>query len=115
MNKENLAAELVCLLDVASLPPDVAPLKAKIESYFIAGSARIDLIAKVMDLDNDMGGYLFDIPVLNKTRDTIRDLGKSPGMKEGYFDQGSFVRSFVFLRFFFCPPQSVKTTITQPL
>lgn len=86
MNKENFAAELVCLFEVASLQPDVALLKARIESFFIAGSARVDLIANVMDLDNDMGGYNFDIPVLNETKKAIIDLGKSPGMKEVYLD-----------------------------
>ena len=105
MNKENLAAELVCLLDVASLPPDVAPLKAKIESFFIAGSARIDLIAKVMDLDNDMGGYLFDIPVLNDTRDAIVELGKSAGMKRSSLITA--VRQVVFFSYLLWCSRSV--------
>ena len=80
MNKETFAAELVCLLDVASLQSKVAVIKAEIESFFIAGSARIDLIAKVMDLDNDIGGYDFDIPVLIDTEKAITDIGKSPGI-----------------------------------
>ena len=71
---------MVCLLDVASLQSKVAVIKAEIESFFIAGSARIDLIAKVMDLDNDIGGYNFDIPVLIDTEKAITDIGKSPGI-----------------------------------
>ena len=79
MNKEQFAAELVCLLDVASRPQDVAGLKALIESFFIEGAARIDLIGKVMDLDNDIGGYLFDIPLLQKTEDAIANAGQGQG------------------------------------
>ena len=79
MNQETFAAELVCLLDVASLASDAALLKAKIESFFIAGSARIDLIAKVMDLDNDIGGDNFDIQVLQDTEKAMNDISKSPG------------------------------------
>ena len=74
--KETLAAELVCLLDVASMPQDVAGLRQQIESFFIAGAARIDLIGKVMDLDNDIGGYNFDIPLLENTKKSIADVGK---------------------------------------
>ena len=89
MNKETFAAELVCLLGVASLESDVADLKAEIESFFIAGSARIDLIAKVMDLDNDIGGYNFDIPVLEDTEDAIAQIGESPGTIAICFDEGN--------------------------
>ena len=85
MNKETFAAELVCLLDVASLASDVAVLKAEIESFFIAGSARIDLIAKVMNLDNDIGGYNFDIPVLQDTEKAITDISTSPGSTVVFF------------------------------
>ena len=79
MNKEKLAAELVCLLDVASRPQDIAEFKQVMESFFIAGTARIDLIAKVMDLDNDIGGYDFDIELLKETQKTIEDIGKTQG------------------------------------
>jgi len=79
MNKETFAAELVCLLEVASRPQDIADFKAHIESFFIAGSARIDLIGKVIDLDNDIGGYNFDIPLLEKTQKAIADVSKSEG------------------------------------
>ena len=70
LNKETLAEELVCLLDVAALPQDVASFKRLIESFFIAGAARIDLIGEVMDLDNEIGGYNFDIPLLEETEKT---------------------------------------------
>ena len=81
MNKETLASELVCLLDVASRPQDVAGLRQHIETFFIAGAARIDLIGKVMDLDNDIGGYNFDIPLLENTKKSITDIGKPVGKK----------------------------------
>jgi len=81
MNKEAFAAELVCLLDVASRPQDIAGLKAEIESFFIVGSTRIDLIAKVMDLDNDIGTYNFDIPLLEKTQKSINEVTISAGKK----------------------------------
>ena len=81
MNKEKLASKLVCLLDVASRPQDTADLQEVIESFFIAGAARVDLIAKVMDLDNDIGGYNFDIPLLEETQKAIADIGKPTGKK----------------------------------
>jgi len=84
MNKETIAEELVCLLDVASRPQDVAGLKAKIASFFIVASVRIDLIAKIMDLDNDIGTYNFDIPLLDKTRREIKSIAQSPGMTTSY-------------------------------
>ena len=66
---------------MAALPQDVAGFKRLIESFFIAGAARIDLIGEVMDLDNEIGGYNFDIPLLEETEKTIRDIGR-PGGKE---------------------------------
>ena len=85
MNKEKFAAELVCLLDVASRPQDTADLKAQIESFFIVGSVRVDLIGKVMDIDNEIGGYNFGIPLLEKTEKSIADISKSPGIKFFHF------------------------------
>ena len=79
MNKETFAHELVCLLDVASRPQDIAEFKAEIEIFFIAGAARIDLIGKVMDLDNDIGGYIFDIPLLEETENAIAEADEQPG------------------------------------
>ena len=84
INKEQLAAELVCLLDVASRPQDTAELQAEIESFFIAASVRIDLIAKVTDLDNDIGGYNFDIPLLDETQKAINDVENSKGVQITY-------------------------------
>ena len=59
----------MCLLDEHSKPSLTADLKAEIESYFLVGSSRIDMIAKCVDIDNEIGGYNFDIPVL---KDTVR-------------------------------------------
>ena len=72
INKEKFASELVCLLDDNSLPQDVAVFKQLLESFFIAGAARIDLIAEIMNLDNDIGGYNFDIPLLDQTEQAIK-------------------------------------------
>ena len=80
ISKEKLAADLNCLLGEASRPRDVAALKAEIESYFIVGGARIDMIGKVMELDNNIGTYNFDIPLLEKTEKGIIAAGKSKGI-----------------------------------
>lgn len=82
MNKESLANQLVCMLDVNSMPGDqfIAEFKRLIESFFIAGAQRIDLIGKVMDIDNAIGGHNYDIPVLEETQDTIRNLGQTEGI-----------------------------------
>lgn len=79
MNKEGLAADLVCLLEERSLPTNKAKFQEQIERFFIAGAARIDLIAKVIDLDNDIGGYNFDIPNLEETTNEIESLSNSAG------------------------------------
>ncbi|XP_078356917.1 uncharacterized protein LOC144641766 isoform X1 [Oculina patagonica] len=79
MNKAGLAADLVCMLEERSLPRNKAKLEAQIERFFIAGSARIDLIAKVIDLDNDIGGYNFNIRNLNETANDIEKLFDSDG------------------------------------
>ena len=68
MNKETFAKELVCLVAVSN----TRNLELEIEKYFIAGTARIDLIAKVMDLDNDIGGLTFDIRILNNAENAIK-------------------------------------------
>ena len=78
MNREGIAADLVCMLEEAS-PPDNAKFEAQIANFFIAGSARIDLIAKVMDLDNDIQGFDFDILNLEETVNEIESIGNSPG------------------------------------
>ena len=80
MNKEELTKELVCLLDEESQPDDVAEFKQLVESFFIAGAARIDLIAEIMNLDNDIiGGYNFDIPLLAQTEKAIKDATTTKG------------------------------------
>ena len=78
-NKEGLAADLVCLLEESSLPRNRAKFPEQIERLFIAGSARIDLIAKVTDFDNAIGGYDFDIPNLEDTSDTLQSLSQTGG------------------------------------
>ena len=79
MNKEKFASELVCLLDDNSVPQDVAVFKQLLESFFIAGAARIDLIAEIMNLDNDIGGYNFDIPLLDQTERAIKEATTTKG------------------------------------
>ena len=74
MNKEGLAADLVCMVEERSLPRNVAKFQEHIERFFIAGAARIDLIAKVIDLDNQIGGYNFDIPNLQETANELQSL-----------------------------------------
>ena len=49
------------------------------ESFFIAGAARIDLIAESMNLDNDIGGYKFDIPLLAQTKKAIEVATQTKG------------------------------------
>jgi len=79
MNKAELATELVCLLDVASRPQDVAELKQLIEQFFSYGAARIVLIGKVMDLDNEIWSYNFDIPILEETEESLQTLHGTTG------------------------------------
>lgn len=79
MNKEGLAADLVCMLDERSLPRNKAKFEEQIARFFIAGAARIDLIAKVTDLDNDIGGKNFDIFNLEETSNGIESLSESGG------------------------------------
>lgn len=74
MNKEGLAADLVCMVEERSLPRNVAKFQEQIERFFIAGAARIDLIAKVIDIDNQIGGYNFDIPNLQETANELQSL-----------------------------------------
>ncbi|KAL9956907.1 hypothetical protein ACROYT_G038462 [Oculina patagonica] len=76
MNKEGLAKDLVCLLELAN---DVqqAKLNQMIENFFIAASTRIDLIAKVLDLDNDIGTFNFDIENLAETENQLSSLGEA--------------------------------------
>ena len=80
MNKEEFAADLVCLLEEGT-PRNVARLKAEIESYFVLGAALINMIAKVMDLDNSIGGHNFDVPLLHQTERAIAEFSQPEGMR----------------------------------
>ena len=80
MNKEGLTADLVCLLEGRLPEHKTAKLKQQIERFFIAGAARIDLIAKVIDLDNDIGGHNFNIPNLEETANKLESLSNSEGI-----------------------------------
>ena len=79
INNEGLLADLVCLLDV-DLPPHVtATFKSEIEKFFIDGGTRIDLIAQVMELDNNIGTYNYDIANLKGTQKQIQAVNKAKG------------------------------------
>ena len=79
MNKEGLAKDLVCMLDERLLPSDTAAFKELIANFFIAGAARIDLIAKIIDIDNDIGTYDYDITNLEETANALESINNSPG------------------------------------
>ncbi len=79
LNKEGLAADLVCLLEERLAPHQTARFKEEIERFFINGATRIDLISRIMDLDNDIGTYNFDIGNLRETANQIRTIGNSKG------------------------------------
>lgn len=72
---------MVCLLEEASRPRDVVIFEQMMESFFTVGASRIDLIGKVMDLDNEIGGYNFDIPLLEDTEEAITQLGRAEGKR----------------------------------
>ena len=78
MKKEKLSAELVCLFE-NSREIDVAEFQAELESFFAVGAARIDLIAILLELDNQIGGDMYDIKVVEDTKKAIVDAGRSPG------------------------------------
>lgn len=80
-NSQGFAADMVCLLEEATRPRDVALFKQMMESFFTVGASRIDLIGKVMDLDNEIGGYNFDIPLLENTEATITKVGQAGGKR----------------------------------
>ncbi|KAL9958424.1 hypothetical protein ACROYT_G035436 [Oculina patagonica] len=82
INKESLTAQLVCLLDVNSREQDVAQLKQYIEQFFISGASRIDLIGKIIDLDNEIGGYNFDIPLLEETQQSLASAKQPQGISD---------------------------------
>lgn len=75
MNSKSLSADLVCLL--GSEPP--ITFKKRIEQFFIAGGARVNLIGRVIDLDNFIGGCNFDIANLQETSNALESLGQIGG------------------------------------
>ena len=81
MNSQGFAADMVCLLEEATRPRDVALFKQMMESFFTVGASRIELIGKVMDLDNEIGGYNFDIPLLENTEEAITNVGQAGGKR----------------------------------
>ena len=81
MKKEGLSADLVCLLQGRLPETKTAKFTEQIERFFIAGSARIDLIAKVVDLDNDIGGLNFNIPNLEETASKLQSISNMIGGK----------------------------------
>ena len=60
----------------------------------------MDLMAKVIDLDNGIGGHNFDIPLLADTEKAIKDLSKPAGLKENHFHENC-TRILLFLLLFF--------------
>ena len=79
INKEALLADLVCLLDVDLPEHKTAEFKKEIEKFFIDGGTRIDLIAQVMELDNNIGTYNYDIANLRETQKQIKAVNKAKG------------------------------------
>ena len=90
-NSQGFAADMVCLLEEATRPRDVASFKQKMESFFTVGASRIDLIGKVMDLDNEIGGHNFDIPLLEDTEQAITNVGQTQGTGYNYYSASSAV------------------------
>ena len=79
MNKEGLAKDLVCMMEETLKSTEKASLQEQIERFFIDGAQRIDLIAKVIDLDNAIGGQNFDILNLEETSSAIQSLSEIGG------------------------------------
>ena len=87
MNKEGLAKDLVCMMEETLKSTEKASLKEQIERFFIDGAQRIDLIAKVIDLDNAIGGQNFDILNLEETSNAIQSLSEIGGKHCRYIVQ----------------------------
>lgn len=82
LNKKVLTADLICMLE-ERLPANKTPrLKQKIERFFLTGATRIDLIAKCIDLDNEIVKFDFDIANLNETINVITSLRHSGGKNQ---------------------------------
>ena len=81
IHKESLAAQLICFLDVRSREQGrVAQLKQFIEQYFITAASRVNLISEIIDLDNAMGGYNYDIPLLEETQQSLMSINQPEGI-----------------------------------
>ena len=98
MNKEGIFADLVCLLEVDLKEHKTAKLKEQMERFFIDGATRIDLIAQVMELDNNIGTYNYDIANLRETARQIQTVSKSKGKRDPgglhYKNDGGARRTF---------------------
>ena len=57
----------------------MAQLKQYIEQFFISDASRIDLIGKIIDLDNEIGEYNFDIPLLEETQQSLASAKQPQG------------------------------------
>ena len=74
MNQAGLTADMICMFEGRLESHLTAKFEELMERYFIAGAARIDLIAKVIDLDNAIGGYNFDLLNLQETINELESL-----------------------------------------
>lgn len=74
MNKEQFVVDFVCFLEEVIFLWDVVRLKVEIELYFVLGVVCIDMIVKVMDFDNVIGGYNFDILFFDQIEKVIVEL-----------------------------------------
>lgn len=75
MNKEGFVVDFVCMLEERVFFWDKVKLEELIENFFIVGVVRIDLIVKIMILDNDMGILNFDIDNLEDIVNVIENFG----------------------------------------
>ena len=79
MNRAGLAADLVCMFEARLSATKKAKIQEHIKRFFIAGAARIDLIARVIDLDVKIGGYDYDISNLEQTSTELESLSNIGG------------------------------------
>lgn len=75
MNNEGFVVDFVCMLEERVFFWDKVKLEELIENFFIVGVVRIDLIVKIMILDNDMGILNFDIDNLEDIVNVIENFG----------------------------------------
>ena len=79
MNRAGLAADLVCMFEGRLSATKKAKIQEQIKRFFIAGAERINLIARVMDLDVDIAGYDYDISNLQQTSNELESLSNIGG------------------------------------